>query len=339
MASTEKMLPDGYMPGKEELEKYYRLYQDPEFSLSTQIESFDSCSLPDKYIQTFCSRNPHYTGIGKKIDPEWLDPIDKRCEMMRFSYQMDMQDFHWKEERFRREGSEAAYKALRAAFVTCIGGKICTDYVQMEFENTSEEELSQQKMAHAAKEAEWEAKQERRKKIAAIAKADPYFLEDTDYYDLDEEDIAEAEAMIEESKPRYLEPGWTEAYDARRGYYITPVIAVKVQMARKAVKLTQREFAKKIGYPNVNRYALLEQGRLEDLGLSLYRAFPKEMIKNVAEVTGANPYWLEKKDEDSIYTVRKDETAKTVEEAHWDLYGWYMFTTDQVIRYWWAHHV
>ena len=98
--------------------------------------------------------------------------------------------------------------------------------------------------------------------------------------------------------------------------------------------LTQRNFAKRIGY-NVNKYALLEQGKLEKLGFySLSRAFPPDFIKRVVDASYANPYWLEDPDEYSYEYVDPEETAMTADEAmrSWDKYA--MFADAKVIRYW-----
>lgn len=50
MATTEKMLPPGIMPGKDEREKYIQLYEGPEFTLCDRVTSFDSSVLPKTYL-------------------------------------------------------------------------------------------------------------------------------------------------------------------------------------------------------------------------------------------------------------------------------------------------
>ena len=66
----------------------------------------------------------------------------------------------------------------------------------------------------------------------------------------------------------------------------------------------------------INKYALLEQGKLDRLGFrTLYEAFPAVLIKSVVDATYANPYWLERKDEESIYDVDEEKTAESLDEA------------------------
>jgi len=142
--STEKMLPAGMMPGKDEIEKYRVLYQDPSFTLKTTIESFDYTTLSDTYIKAFCKRYPHYTGVN--VDKDWpLQPIDERNALGCINYQMALADLTAKEARFRTEGSDKAYKALRTSFSTAIGAWVCKGYVRAELENTSDEDVKRQK--------------------------------------------------------------------------------------------------------------------------------------------------------------------------------------------------
>ena len=114
-----------------------------------------------------------------------------------------------------------------------------------------------------------------------------------------------------------------------------PIKAIKIRNLRKQIKKNQRDFAKLIGYPNVNKYALLEMGELEKIGLSLYEAFPDSLIKDICDATDANPYWLEDSSEESIYDVDEERTAKTTEEARSSFNMYAMFTTSKVIREWW----
>ena len=142
--------------------------------------------------------------------------------------------------------------------------------------------------------------------------------------------------MLEERdrEALYIPDGYVREYDYKRGNYAIPIMSVKLRMVRKAVGLNQRDFAKRIGY-NINKYALLERGELDELGLNVYDAFPAELLKNVVDASYANPYWLERKDEESVCDVDEEKTAKTVEEAE----EWMMpmFAEAKVIRYWWAH--
>ena len=49
-ASTEKIVPPGLIPGKDEGEKYRKLYQDGDFTLVDKIRSFDSSVLSENRL-------------------------------------------------------------------------------------------------------------------------------------------------------------------------------------------------------------------------------------------------------------------------------------------------
>ena len=45
------------------------------------------------------------------------------------------------------------------------------------------------------------------------------------------------------------------------------------------------------------------------------KLFPDTLLKTIADATYANPYWLADRNEESVYNVDDEETAKTPEEA------------------------
>ena len=352
MATTEKMLPPGMMPGKEEIEKYTRLYADPDFSLSGLIESFDSSVLSEDYERTFCKRYPYYTLVGNDEDVkgwEW-DPLVHRTDLMKISHRGDMEEFERAEERFRVQSSlggeklEKAYKTLRSKFSTAIGSKVCLDYLKNQTAAFTSEELEKQrqdfKKWEEERNKEWKKQQERQEYYYQILSNDPD-LEDLEYYSLTEEEVKELKALREEMMdgPEPVPEGYVSEYHYIKGTRILPIKSVKLRMLRKALKINQRDFAKRIGYPNVNKYAKLEQGELADIDLNIYYAFPDDMIRAVVDATYCNPYWLEDDLEDSIYMVDEEQTADNKEDAcgndntNWD---YPMFVTAKVIREWWV---
>ena len=334
MATTEKMLPKGMMPGKDEFEKYKELYLgDPSFSLVDRIEGFDSTTLKKEYIEAFCKRYSGYTGVG---DEAYDEPVARRSSMMMFSHQNDVEEMQRRESKFRQDPSEKTYKNLRSAFSTAAGTKVCRDYLAGLAAQMTPEEHRAEEERYVANQEAWNKKYERIKKIREIASSDPDFMEDLDYYGLDnEEDLAIIDELMDE-EPEYIPYGHVREYSsARREYVSIPIKAVKIKALRKQIKKNQRDFAKLIGYPNVNKYALLEMGELEKIGLSLYDAFPDSLIKDICDATDANPYWLEDNSEESIYNVDEEKTAKTTKEAMDDFNMYAMFTTSKVIREWW----
>ena len=350
MSSTEKMFPPGFVPGKDEAGSYVQLYADPAFTLADRIKAVDLSMLTEHSILILCKRNSHDTGVGIE-DASWLEPVEKRYSSALFSLQMRLREMQSCEIRFREAIASkeydipAAYKALRAMFVKAIGEKVALEYVKRQLEETPPEERERQNAEHEAREKAWNEKLERRKKIYAIAKEHPGFVDDMrfdeayyiDKYDLTDADLDELEEMLEEER----EEAWKRAnipydhierYDYRDGYYSVPIITEKIILVRKEAGLNQRDFAKLIGYPNVNKYGKLEKG---DLGSPSYRE-KIFLIKDVCDATCANPYWLEEDIEETVYDVEKELTATTRMEAS-PRYAWPMYATNKVIREWWMY--
>ena len=317
--STEKMFPVGFVPGKDEAEAYRQLYTDPAFTLERKIESIDLSSLSEAAVLALCKRNPHETGVGIG-NPDGLEPVDQRYSLAQIALHFGLQDLRAREIRFRQAITDkeddipAAYKALRTTFVTAVGQKVALEYVKHQLAGTTKEELEQQKAAYEAREKAWAEKQERRKKIDAIAKEHLGFVDDMRFdeayyiekYDLTEADLDELDEMLEEERQEARKRAnipWdhVERYDWLEGYYSVPIITEKIKMVRKAAGINQRDFAKLIGYPNVNKYAKLEKGALGS------PRYPEKisLIKDVSDATGANPYWLEEDTEENTNAAKR----------------------------------
>ncbi|MBR2811029.1 MAG: hypothetical protein IKD69_06575, partial [Solobacterium sp.] len=226
------------------------------------------------------------------------------------------------------------------AFSKCVGIMACREYVKKELDGWKEDDLIAHKEAHEAKEQAARDRYDRKEFLKQLLAAHPY-LEPGDY-GLSKEDKKLIDEIWQESQEAYYEEmkygeGWVERYMTyARDYTYVPVISLKITMLRKDAGMVQREFAKMIEYGNVNRYSLLEQGRLDKLGLSLASAFDDELIRNICEATNGNPYWLESLDPDTLDFVDKELTAKTKEEAMpQDFRMCPMYATGKVIRQWW----
>ena len=348
--NTEKMFPPGFVPGKDDVETYARLYSDSSFTLAERINSLDISVLTEEALHNLCKRNPHDTGVGIE-DSSDLWPVERRYSLARTGLHIELNDLNSREIRFRKavlsnkSDIPAAYKGLRAMFIKAVGQKVAVEYVKRQLEATSPEERERQNAAYAAREKAWTEKLERRKKIYAIAKEHPGFADDMRFdeqyyiekYELTDADLDEIEEMAEEEREEWRKRAnipydHIERYDYRDGYYSVPIITEKIKMVRKEAKLNQRDFAKLIGYPNVNKYAKLEKG---ELGSPTYRE-KIELIKNVCDATCANPYWLEADVEETVYDVEKELTATTVGEAN-PGYAWPMYATNKLIREWWMY--
>lgn len=313
--TTEKMLPAGFMPGKNQIEEYREMYKDPDFSLRSRIESFDSGVLSDDNVLAFCSRYPLYTGVEKDGTEGigWKD-TQHSLSLMKISFSRSMDELQSRESRFRFDGSENNFKTLRSAFSTAIGKKICVDYLETKVSSMSEADREEERKLIQQKNDDWNQKQKRRNKISEIAMGDPEFISHLEDYNLTEEELDELDEMYVES---YVPKGYIREWTLTRRDYVIPVQSVKLRMIRKGMGLNQREFAKLIGM-NINKYAKLEQGKLDELGLDIAAAFTPDFIRSVAEATNADPFWLDDPDE---YTL--DDGV--------------FFAEDDDIRVWWIN--
>ena len=292
------------------------------------LDSIDPSTLTDTQLQKFAPRNPYVTAygseeryykVGGKTYPVPDSPIKERLHHGKFcvgSYRQELEAAvtAW------RSGAKNGYKNARAALIQAIGYKACTEYVQRIYDRMSEEERQ-------ADQENWDRWSRYCDEKRAVEEA----LFDRDIDELTEEELEERLYGPE------VPYGFTVDYDWRHDQKLIPIMSVKLQALRKAAGFTQRDFAKRIEY-NINKYALLEQGKLEKLGLtSLSDAFPVELIKRIVDATYANPYWLEDYEEGSECNVDPDQTAMNIEEAQFPDDQYPMFADARVIRYWWGH--
>lgn len=313
--ATEKIIP-GVLPPKEETEGVDFL---------AILDSIDPSTLTDTQLQKFAPRNPSVTAygseeryykVGGKTYPVPDSPIHERLHHGRFCVQIYRHDLEaavtaWK------SGSKNGYKNARAALIQAIGYKACAEYVQRIYDRMSEEEL-------VVDQENWD----RWSRYCDEKRAAEEALFDKDIDEMTEEEI---EARFYRPDVPY---GYTIDYDWRHDQKFIPIMSVKLQALRKAAGFTQRDFAKRIEY-NINKYALLEQGKLGFT--TIWEAFPLDLIKRIVDATYANPYWLEDYEEGSEWNVDPDQTAMSVEEAKFPDDQYPMFADARVIRYWWGH--
>ena len=319
MVSTEKILPPGMMPGKDEIELYIQKYKDPEYTLLDVINSFDSSTLDQKGKEAFQRRYPSSTGVGYKDDRP-LQPVYERYELMATLHTEYMRDLKVEESYFRKKESPNAYKALRAAFSKAIGIKVCLDCLKAELAETPKEVQEKQAKVYDLYRKEQEEKWDRKERIYDLMDSDPDFLRNRGSYDLDNEDHAIINQMVRD---------WRTARDNEPSVQVQ-----KLTMLRKQLKLNQRAFAKKIGYP-VSKYPQLEQGKISE-----YRLDRRELLMNPEDLdwfmhllkeTKANPHWLLDENELSLDSVNEKATLGDGNDN-----GWMdpMFATEEEIQKW-----
>ena len=322
---TEDFVPG--MPGKEMTEGIDWL---------GILDGFDPSGLEQKYLDECARRNPFDTCYQWETPAR---PVEERQKHLLFGHERRRLESCVK--RIRDEGlTPVGYKNARAALIKAIGEKGAMEYNRREADRLGEAGLRKQKEAYEAWEKAADEKRNRRKKIYAIAREHPGFASDMQFdgeyyiekYGLTDADLDELDEMVEEEREEVRKRAnipldHVERYDWREGYYSVPVLAEKLKMIRKAAKINQRDFAKLIGYPNVNKYGKFEKG---ELGNPTYWV-KIDLIKDVCDATCANPYWLEADYEETLYGVDEEMTAQAAEYTE----PWSMYATNRVIREWW----
>lgn len=320
--ATEKIIP-GVLPPKEER---------ADVDFLSIYDSFDATTLSDDQLKKFAPRNPYVTAwntdeqryykVNGVTYPIPDSPIEERLHHGQFCMKSYRQDIEaavsaWK------NGSSTGYKNARQVLIQAIGYKACTEYVQRIYDAMTEEQRREDQVNWKR----WSKYcDDQRAAEQAVFEKDPEDM--TDW---------ELELLEEKIYGPDIPEGYTADRDWRHENQYIPVMSLKLQKIRKAAGFTQRDFAKKIGY-NINKYALLEQGKLEKLGFTkLDEAFPGDLVKKVVDLTYCNPYWLEDLDEYSADEVDENMTAMTVEDAKFPEDQYPMFVDAKVIRYWWGH--
>ena len=267
---TEDFVPN--MPGKEMTEGVDWL---------GILDGFDPSGLEQKYLDECARRNPYET-CYKGEEPFRL--VEERLRFAQFCISSYRRDLEYWVSRINNEGlAPNLYKNARRELIRNIGIKGAVEYVKQEYDRLGEEGRRRQAEEYAAQQREDEEKRNRREKIYRIAESDPDFLEDPDYYGLDEADLDELDEMLEEEREAYL----AQTVDVS--------VREKVIRIRKGLKgtngkpLTQRDFAKLIGYP-INKYQ--EAEKIDRWGREPETPVEYELLEKLVMICHANPYWL-----------------------------------------------
>ena len=300
------------------------------------LDAFDPSGLEQKYVDECARRDPCNTCYRWDTPAR---PVEERQQHLLFGF--ERRRLEECVRRIQNEGlTPVGYRNARAALIKAIGEKGAIEYNQREYDRLGDAGRKRQAEEYAAYEKALEEKRSRREKIYAIAREHPGFVNDlrfdegyyVDEYGLTDADFDELDEMLEEEreearKRANIPYDHVERYDWREGYYSVPIIAEKIKAVRKAAGMNQREFARLIGYSNVNKYAKFEKG---ESGSPTYWT-KIGLIKDVCDATCANPYWLERDDEETLYNVDPEATAETGGYAD----PWPMYATNRVIREWW----
>lgn len=245
------------------------------------LDDFDPSTLEQKYLDECARRNPYETCY--KEDPPFR-PVAERLHFAEFCVGSYRRDLALAARRIEEEGlTPIAYKNARMELIRNIGIKGAAEVVRQEYERLGEEGRKRQAEAYAAWEKEQDEKKKRREKIYSIAKQDPYFLDNLDCYKLDKAELKELDEMLEEERRSYS----VEAAGAS--------VHEKIIRIRKGWKgsdgkyLTQRDFAKVIGYP-INKY--MEAEKIDRWEREPESPVENELLEKLVMIVHANPYWL-----------------------------------------------
>ncbi len=235
------------------------------------LDSFDPTVLEDKYINECARRNPFDTCYRWEEDGIAPEPIEGRLSSSRTFASFDRRDLEVCVERIEREGlSPVAYRNARAALIKAIGSKGAAEYNRREYERLGEAGRKQQ----AEDYYRWKAEREKQR----------------------EKEKAEYDEMVESGDY------W------HNGSYEPASMHEKVIRVRKGVlgsngkPLTQRDFAKYIGYP-INKYTEAEKtdpwtrrsSRKEESEVEY------DLLEKLIMICHANPYWLFDDDVEAVY--------------------------------------
>ncbi len=226
------------------------------------LDSFDPTGLEDRYINECARRNSFDTCYKWEEDGTAPEPIEERLSYSQNFASFDRRDLEGCVERIEKEGlSPVAYKNARAALIKAIGRKGAAEYNRREYERLGEARRKQQ----AEDYYRWKAEREKQR----------------------EKEVAEYHKMVESGGSWY------------GGFYEPASMHEKVIRVRKGVlgsngkPLTQRDFAKYIGYP-INKYTEAEKtdpwsrrsNRTEESEVEY------DLLEKLIMICHANPYWL-----------------------------------------------
>ena len=235
------------------------------------LEAFDPTVLEQKYINECARRNPYVTCYKWDEDGIAPEPIEGRLKSSKTYLSFVRRDLENCVVRIRKEGlTPTVYKLTRTTLIKAIGEKGAEEYNRREYERLGEEGRKRQAEEYARWSQAWEKKRQ-----------------------AEEEEYKEA---IESGAYWYWEPEPASMHE-------------KIVKIRKGVlgsngkPLTQRDFAKYIGYP-INKYVEAEKldrrGRRRRNG-ETESAVEFELLEKLIMICRTNPYWLFDDDNETDY--------------------------------------
>ena len=217
------------------------------------LDSFDPKTLEEKYINECARRNPYDTCYRWDTPPM---PIEGRLRHSEWAVKNERQELERCVARIEEEGlSPLTYKLARGALIKAVGEKGAAEYNRHEYDRLGEAGRRKQAEEYKQWETDCEARREREYEEA---------IEYGDYY-----------------------------YDPAPESVHEKVVRIRKGLkASNGKPLTQREFAKFIGYP-INKYVEAEKvDRWSRRGNRDESEVEYELLEKLVMICHANPYWL-----------------------------------------------
>lgn len=219
------------------------------------LNAFDPTTLDDKYINECARRNPYVTCYKWADDGYAPEPIEERVKSSRAYLDFARQELENCVERINNEGlTPTAYKNARAALIKAIGEKGAGEYNRREYIRLGEAGRKKQ----AEEYVRWKENREQ---------------EELEF----EEALENGEYLYEQD---FIASMHEKIVKIRKGV-----------LGSSGNPLTQRDFAKYIGYP-INKYVEAEKTDRYGRNSGEESEVEAALLEKLIMICHANPYWL-----------------------------------------------
>lgn len=222
------------------------------------LNAFDPTTLDDKYINECARRNPYVTCYKWADDGYAPEPIEERVKSSRAYLDFARQELENCVERINNEGlTPTAYKNARAALIKAIGEKGAGEYNRREYIRLGEAGRKKQAEEYVS----WKENREQQR----------------EQEELEFEEALKNGAYVYDD---YVASMHEKVVKVRKGV-----------LGSNGKPLTQRDFAKYIGYP-INKYVEAEKTDRYGWNNGEESEVEEVLLEKLVMICHANPYWL-----------------------------------------------
>ncbi len=255
------------------------------------LDSFNPKLLDDRFLNE-CARRNQYNTCYRWDTPSL--PMEERIEHSEFYMKYSLDELAACVKRIQSEGlTKTTYKNARAALITAIGAKGAHEYNLREYDRLGEEgRINMAREYHSWKEA-WD-------KARAAEEYEAFrrygYSSGDDYSDEDEDGSYWAGIS-------YTVSMHEKVIRIRKGF-----------LGSNGRPLTQRDFAKFIGYP-INKYVEAEKVDRYGRDREPESEVEDELLDKLVMICHANPYWLFDDTVDADYAEKADSEIVLMGDA------------------------